>query len=469
MQRPESKINPRVNHRGHAHAPQVRSLSQYSVIESEDGVLRNVLLCQAMQPKGAAGYVDLYNGLLEEYKTVPVVTGQDFINQLLGLSLNFREKGLKVRFGHPAMCEQEAGMHCGWVRNIRIDGDGIVGDIYLADFADLSPKGNLKSYVLKAATEDPEALMMSIVFSPGGYYFMVDGEKREYSDIYTLEMDTDFWDLPEEEQVVYETAKAWHYTDFVSEGANTNNLFRSANGEPMSAALVTNFLDENPQIFEILTKSPEIVSGFLKKYEAHLERAKKLNSSSSLKMSKPKSWLQRSAEWLSGKLTAGTAISARNIEATTADGVAITILTDSDVPSAGDQVQVTETGEAPPAGVHTIAGGDLDGYTITTDETGTITEVMAPTPAAPAAAPVAAGQEITDEQIRAAAVSAVADAVKGIRAEITGLTDRLKAIEEAPVANTVRGAGRQVSGKQRNATHPFQAEVEKHLGQGQFE
>lgn len=469
MQRPENRTNPRTNLRGHAHAPQVRSLSQYSVIETEDGVLRNVLLCQAMQPKGAAGHVELYNGYLDQYKHVPVITGQDFIDQLYELSKGFREKGLKVRFGHPAMCEQEAGMHCGWVRNIRVEGDGIVGDIHLADFADLSPKGNLKSYVLKAAAEDPEALMMSIVFSPGAYYYLHNGEKREFDDLYLLQEDPDFFLLPEDEQVIYEMPKAWHYTDFVSEGANTNNLFRSANGEPMSADLVTRFLDDNPQIFEILTKSPEIVPGFLKKYEAHLERAKKLNSSST-KMSKPKSWLQRSAEWLSGKLTAGTAISARNIEATTADGVAITILTDADVPSAGDQVQVTETGEAPPAGVHVLTGGNLDGYTITTDDTGTITEVMAPAPAAPAApaAPVAAGEQVTDEQIRSVATRVVADAIRELRSEIGSLSDRLKAIEEAPVAAPVRGAGRQVSGH-RSAAHPFQAEVEKHLGQGQFE
>ena len=72
--------------------------------------------------------------------------------------------------------------------------------------------------------------------------------------------------LCEAERVLFETVKAWHYTDFVGEGANTNNLFRSVNGEPMSAALVTDFLDQHPEIFEILTKSPEIMKSFLQNY-----------------------------------------------------------------------------------------------------------------------------------------------------------------------------------------------------------
>jgi hypothetical protein len=431
MPKPEiQRTDPRLNHKGQIHAPLVRSISGTSLVDAEEGVLRNVLLCESMQPKGYAGTFEVWSEEEDNWYPIPVITPVEFIDKLVELSANFREKGQKARFGHPAMCEQEAGMHCGWIRNIRREGNGAVGDIYLADFADLSPKGTLKSYILKAAQEDPEALMMSIVFSPGEYYFIENGQEVEYD--YSFEHDARIMALPEEERALYETVNAWHYTDFVSEGANTNNLFRNVKGEVMNAALVTDFLDGNPEIFDMLTKSPEIVEGFLKKYEAHKART----ASSKKQMSKPKkTWLQRSADWLAEKMNGAGTVQVRNIDATTADGVGITILTDADVPAAGDQVQVTETGEAPPAGVHTIAGGDLDGYQITTDETGTITEVTEPVSDDPEEEE--SSETVSEEAIRKMVADEVAKAIAPLQESLKSLNANIKSISEKPLAKRV--------------------------------
>ncbi len=98
---------------------------------------------------------------------VRVETGIDFIDSLVALSANFPEKGQKARFGHPGMCDEQLGKHVGYITNIRKEGDGAVGDIQLSHSARISPDGNLYQYVLEKAAEDPDAIMMSIVFQPG--------------------------------------------------------------------------------------------------------------------------------------------------------------------------------------------------------------------------------------------------------------------------------------------------------------
>jgi hypothetical protein len=435
----EQKKDSRANSKGQVHSALIRAIDTSTVVDEKEGILYNVLLCQSMQPKGAAGFVDnIWDEASQDFTRLPVVTPQSFVEKLVELSANFREKGQKARFGHPAMCEQEAGNHCGWIKNIRLEGDGVVGDIHLADFADLSPKGNLKSYVLAAAKEDPEALMMSIVFSPGEYYFQENGLQVEYD--WSEEHDNRIMALPESERVLFETVKAWHYTDFVGEGANTNNLFRSVNGEPMSAALVTDFLDSNPEIFEILTKSPEIMKGFLQKYEAHKARTL---SKQQVKMSKPMTWKQRTAAFLSGmaeRLVQGE-VTIRNIDATTSEGANITIMTTETMPQVGDIVQLTDTGEIPPAQVHTIAGGDLDGYQVTTDEAGTITEIVEPV----ATAPEETEAPVAEDAIRKMIAEEVARAIAPVATELKSVKSDLESFKAKPLVKKASEARVQVA------------------------
>lgn len=435
----EQKKDSRANSKGQVHSALIRAIDTSTVVDEKEGILYNVLLCQSMQPKGAAGFVDnIWDEASQDFTRLPVVTPQSFVEKLVDLSANFREKGQKARFGHPAMCEQEAGNHCGWIKNIRLEGDGVVGDIHLADFADLSPKGNLKSYVLAAAKEDPEALMMSIVFSPGEYYFQENGFQVEYD--WSIEHDNRIMALPEAERVLFETVKAWHYTDFVGEGANTNNLFRSVNGEPMSAALVTDFLDSNPEIFEILTKSPEIMKGFLQKYEAYKARTL---SKQQVKMSKPMTWKQRTAAFLSGmaeRLVQGE-VTIRNIDATTSEGANITIMTTETMPQVGDIVQLTDTGEIPPAQVHTIAGGDLDGYQVTTDEAGTITEIVEPV----ATAPEETEAPVAEDAIRKMIAEEVARAIAPVATELKSVKSDLESFKAKPLVKKASEARVQVA------------------------
>lgn len=70
--------------------------------------------------------------------------------------------GLKARFTHPNMSNDGMGSYLGRWKNVTVDGDTLRGDLHLADAAFNSPNGDLGSYVLDLAEEDPEAFGVSL-------------------------------------------------------------------------------------------------------------------------------------------------------------------------------------------------------------------------------------------------------------------------------------------------------------------
>lgn len=384
-------------------------ISSASAIDEGAGVIRNVVLCQAMQPKGSAGVLEIYRSrntesrFSQDYMQVPVLTGQDFIESLYELSKSFPENGQKVRFGHPNMCTERLGKHCGFARNFQLEDDKITADIHLSQAAKQSPDGDLHTYVLKMAQESPDAIMMSIVFRAGQYYFIENGEKVEYDE--SEEHFHRIKALPEQDRVLYETVKAWYHTDFVDEGANTNNLFRSETGELMPAAAITEFLDENPEVFELAERNPHLIDDFLNRYKSYKQ--------SKSKMEKP-SIAQRVLKFILGKS------STRNIIATTTDDVTVNIITESDMPAVGDQVLLNGTEEPAPAGNHVLTG-EYEGWSITTDENGVITESNAP--AAVDADATEAAESPYDEEKMSRNIALA------LRPEFEKLTQRLSALE----------------------------------------
>ena len=71
-------------------------------------------------------------------------------------------KGLKARFTHPNMSDDGMGKYLGRWRNFRIEGDAVYADLYIADAAFDTPHGDLGSYVLALAEDDPEAFGVSL-------------------------------------------------------------------------------------------------------------------------------------------------------------------------------------------------------------------------------------------------------------------------------------------------------------------
>lgn len=76
-------------------------------------------------------------------------------------------QGLKVRFGHPTLSDDGLGKHLGRARNPRIDKDGdtqlVRADLVFSKMAREAPAGDLESYVLGLAEDDPNAISSSLV------------------------------------------------------------------------------------------------------------------------------------------------------------------------------------------------------------------------------------------------------------------------------------------------------------------
>jgi hypothetical protein len=72
--------------------------------------------------------------------------------------------GIKSRFTHPSMSADGMGRHLGRIKDVRVEGDRVLGDLHFAKSAHSTPDGNLAEYVMELAEEDPAAAGLSIVF-----------------------------------------------------------------------------------------------------------------------------------------------------------------------------------------------------------------------------------------------------------------------------------------------------------------
>jgi hypothetical protein len=354
----------RVNSQGWATRSIAAMLTGMNV-DVEKGILFDVVLCQAMQPRGQAG--ESYIETIDEAFPVTIKTPVEFISRLVKIAeTRHGENGHQVRFGHPGMCDQVLGSYAGRAKNIRQRGNQVIADIHLSAAAENAPgKGNLRQYILDLAMEDSQAIMMSIVFTPGDHYFINADGSRE---VWTGDEDQVKFmaDLADVDRVLYETVMDWHFTDFVDQGANTTDLFRDNRGNELLSAKAFEFLDSNPAVWDILASQPEIVEQFVSKYENY--RNLKMNKTEK----KAGNLLQRAKAALEAVF-----IAQKTIETTTMDGVAITIETDAEYPAVGNVVFIAGSTETAPAGDHMLTG-ELEGYTITLDEAGVITAVVEP-------------------------------------------------------------------------------------------
>lgn len=92
-------------------------------------------------------------------------------------SINASENnGVKSRLGHPDIFADGIGTAIGRVRNARVSKGKVKADLFLSEYAAKSPKGDLRTYVLQMAQEDPSAAGMSIVFEPGDFEETDSGE-----------------------------------------------------------------------------------------------------------------------------------------------------------------------------------------------------------------------------------------------------------------------------------------------------
>ena len=195
-------------------------------IDRELGIIQGVTIARIGPAKGHNGFVD-----------------RSFLLQIVD-NVASKPAGIKARFGHPNMCSQALGTYLGRFKNYSYSGDQVKADLHLDDTAKNTPSGDLYSYVLDMAEKNPDMFGASIVFEIGESVFLeeeIDGEKIEKE---------------------YFRLKELRATDIVDEPAATDGLF-SSNTFP---GIATQFLDENPEILDLIFSKPDSIIEFLSNY-----------------------------------------------------------------------------------------------------------------------------------------------------------------------------------------------------------
>ena len=203
-----------------------------SSISKEEGFIKSITVCQTGEAKG-------HNINLDD----------NFISEVVSLG-NQNSKGVKARFGHPNICSTALGTYLGRYKNFRKEGNKAIADLYLDDSSKKSPKGNLYDYVFDLAENNPDMFGASIAFKAGKSFKKLATENNK------------------EVEKEYATIQLLYATDFVDNPAATDGLF-SAFYEDDFSSQVTIFLDDHPEVYELLNKKPEILNEFLKNYKQY--------------------------------------------------------------------------------------------------------------------------------------------------------------------------------------------------------
>lgn len=263
-------------------------------IDAEKGVIYGVVLAQKGMNKNGTYF------------------SERFLNELKAKG---DERGyIKARFGHPTMCNNSLGSYIGRYKNFKVEDEKLFGDLYLDDITkDTNVEGRgitMYDYIMRMAQSNSDMFGNSIVILANYVIeeYEDDGEKKE----------ADGHELIE-----------WISSDLVDDPAATDSLFHSADDLGVK---ITDFLDENPQIFEILEKEPKILGDFFSRYEAYLGRK---NNKKNMK----KGVFARALVAMFGK-------SLFDVDLTLANGDIITVETEAEEPAVGDKVkQKTDGGE----------------------------------------------------------------------------------------------------------------------------
>lgn len=230
----------------------------------------------------------LYNvqvNLMGEAKGHGLWLGEDFIDGVVEQG-NAAKMGVKVRFGHPALCSDALGTFLGRAKNFRkqdvtrADGSivkGAFADIHLAEEAKDAPSGDLYTWTLGAAKNNPDTFGQSVVFTYADFYVVDDeGKQHKYSEEPEAEDGEnktryDNWIRKSADGKQYVMIDKLLGTDFTDSPAATDGVFSSDS----LAAQAEKMLDEHPQIMDVLTSKPEVLEQFLERYNAVLEAAGK--------------------------------------------------------------------------------------------------------------------------------------------------------------------------------------------------
>jgi hypothetical protein len=301
-------------------------------VDRENGILKNTCVANFGDNKNGSYFDEL------------------FLNDLVKLG-NEAEGGIKSRFGHPNMCATSFGSYIGRYRNFQLKNGNVYADLHLDNTTkslEVEGKGmKMFDYILTMAETNPDMFGNSIHIFSEEYQIEVKGETK-----YAHKL---------------EKFKA---VDLVDDPAATDALFNTNPND--LGVVITNFLDENPKVFEMISTKPEIVMDFFQRYDNYSTR-KSLNKFDM-------NLLKRLQNTFSSNDDNDNKF---DIEVTLADGSIVTVQTEAEQPQVGDAV-VDDQGAPVGDAEHMLP----DGSSIVTVG-GAITEIKdAPASTEPTAAEV---------------------------------------------------------------------------------
>lgn len=178
--------------------------------------------------------------------------------------------GVKVRFGHPALCSDALGTYLGRAANFRVvdvtrkeSGEtaaGVIADVALDANADRT------EWIMNMAESAPDTFGQSIVFEYADWVVKdADGNRHSYAEEVQGTEDKpgektwDAWMAQSADGKIYAVFGELLGTDFTDSPAATDGVF----SDTSLAAEAERILDEHPQIAETLEKHPDNVYQFL--------------------------------------------------------------------------------------------------------------------------------------------------------------------------------------------------------------
>lgn len=191
-----------------------------------------------------------------------VQVNSDFVDDVIRMG-NAKKGGVKSRFGHPTMSGSAMGTFVGRFKNFRRDDTVARADLVISPTAHETPQGDLAKYIKSMATNEPDMFGASIAFKDGEP-FQIDDDGERMKPI-------------ADGEPIFETIESLKGVDIVDDPATNDGLFSAWSTDQLSAQVST-FLDAHPEVFELIQDKPDIIDGFMQRYEDYKSSyAKRIN------------------------------------------------------------------------------------------------------------------------------------------------------------------------------------------------
>ena len=258
-------------------------------VDRENGIIKNVCIVQFGANKNGTYFSEKY---LEDF-----AKGANEINQ-----------GVKSRYGHPNMCSTSLGKFIGRYKNFSF---GKTEGGKPTVFADL----HLDNITKKTEVEGQGIKMFDYIMDMAETNSDMFGNSLH---IPTPKFEKDLVEVDGEKfhSHIFNGIVA---SDLVDDPAATDALFSDSDD---LGVITTQFLDENPSIFDAISKKPEIFFDFIERYENYLIKYKSKTNMNFFKKLKEKYGNKETFD----------------INETTADGKIVTVVTEDETPKVGDSI-----------------------------------------------------------------------------------------------------------------------------------